>query len=73
MPSLSTISAPVTIQILDLALDPVPLPAIAGAQWLSAGSGVRNVHAQTLDGIFNNVGNRWEPSVKSLHQAAFAG
>ena len=67
------VSAPVTIQILDLALDPVPLPAIAGALWLSAGAGVRNVHAQTSEGIFNNVGNRWEPSVKSLRQAAFAG
>ncbi|MFC4265344.1 LpqB family beta-propeller domain-containing protein [Arthrobacter cryoconiti] len=66
-------SGPVSIEVLDLAKPPVTLSELTGVVWLSAGSGVRNIHAQTDDQIFTNVGNSWDVSAKALHQASFAG
>ncbi|MEO8221581.1 MAG: LpqB family beta-propeller domain-containing protein [Specibacter sp.] len=64
---------PVTVEILDLVRSPIPLDPLKGVQWLSAGSGLRNVHAQTATEIFSNVGNHWEVAAKDLNQASFAG
>ena len=64
---------PVTIQILDLARGPVKLEALAGIEWISAGSGGRNVHAQTATEFYSNVGNSWSVVAKDLRQASFAG
>lgn len=66
-------SADVVIEILDLAASPVQMDELKGVQWLSAGSGVRNVHAQTDTEFFTNVGNYWEVEGKELRQASFAG
>ncbi|WP_444532317.1 LpqB family beta-propeller domain-containing protein [Specibacter sp. AOP5-B1-6] len=64
---------PVTIEILDLARGPQQMDKLAGIEWLSAGSGVRNIHAQTDNEYFANVGNSWEVVAKELRQASFAG
>lgn len=64
---------PVSIQVLDLAKSPVIMDELPGLQWLSAGSGVRNVHAQTDAEFYSNVGNNWEVVAKKLSQASFAG
>ncbi|AIY01301.1 hypothetical protein ART_1702 [Arthrobacter sp. PAMC 25486] len=64
---------PVTIQILDLARGPVEMDELAGVEWISAGSGVRNVHAQTASEFYSNVGNSWAVAAKELRQASFAG
>ena len=66
-------STPVVIEILDLARAPAQLSELTGVQWLSAGSGVRNVHAQTTNELFSLVGNNWQPTAKDLAQASFAG
>lgn len=66
-------SKPVGIEILDLAGDPASLSELAGVQWLSAGAGTRNVHAQTANAIFSLVGNNWQASTQGLQQASFAG
>lgn len=66
-------TAPVAIEILDLAKPAVKMTELKGAQWVSAGSGVRNVHAQTANEFFTNVGNGWDMSAKGLRQASFAG
>ncbi|MGA7206981.1 MAG: LpqB family beta-propeller domain-containing protein [Specibacter sp.] len=66
-------SAPVAIEVLDLSRDAVPMSQIKGIEWLSAGSGVRNVHAQTANELYSLAGNNWEVSVKALSQASFAG
>lgn len=63
----------VTVEILDLVRSPIQLDPLKGVQWLSAGSGLRNVHAQTATEIFSNVGNHWEVAAKDLNQASFAG
>lgn len=64
---------PVTIQILDLTRDPTMLASLDGAQWLSAGNNASNVHAQTSDSVFTNLGNGWELQFKGLSQASYAG
>lgn len=64
---------PVVIEILDLARAPASLSELGGVQWLSAGSGVRNVHAQTSNEIYSLVGNNWDLTGKDLAQASFAG
>lgn len=66
-------AAAVTIEVLDLSRDPVTMNPIKGIEWLSAGSGVRNVHAQTPNELYSLAGNNWEVSVKALRQASFAG
>jgi hypothetical protein len=66
-------SEPVAIEILDLAQVPVELDELSGIEWISAGSGVRNVHAQTATAYYSNVGNTWEMVAKDLRQASFAG
>jgi len=66
-------AGPVTIEILDLAKPAVELTDLEGAQWLTAGAGARNIHAQTATEYFSYVGNSWEPTAKSLHSASFAG
>ncbi|WP_133162881.1 LpqB family beta-propeller domain-containing protein [Arthrobacter glacialis] len=63
----------VTVEFLDLVRSPLQLDPLKGVQWLSAGSGVRNVHAQTATEIFSNVGNHWEVAAKELRQASFSG
>lgn len=64
---------PVTIQILDLARGPAEMDELTGVEWISAGSGVRNVHAQTASEFYSNVGNSWAVTAKELRQASFAG
>ncbi len=64
---------PVAIEILDLAHGPVQLDELPGIEWISAGSGVRNVHAQTATEFYSNVGNSWQVAAKDLKQASFAG
>ncbi|MGN5731780.1 LpqB family beta-propeller domain-containing protein [Arthrobacter psychrochitiniphilus] len=64
---------PVVIDILDLAARPLALDELKGVQWISAGSGVRNIHAQTATEFFTNVGSYWEVAAKELQQASFAG
>lgn len=64
---------PVAIEILDLARTPTTMDELPGLEWLSAGSGVRNVHAQTATEFYANVGNSWEVVAKELRQASFAG
>ncbi len=64
---------PVAIQILDLARPPVRMDELRGIEWMSAGSGVRNVHAQTASEFYSNVGNSWAVVAKALRQASFAG
>lgn len=64
---------PVAIEILDLARTPTIMDELPGLEWLSAGSGVRNVHAQTATEFYANVGNSWEVVAKDLRQASFAG
>lgn len=64
---------PVTIEILDPSRGPVEMEELAGVEWISAGSGVRNVHAQTGSEFYSNVGNSWAVAAKSLSQASFAG
>lgn len=64
---------PVIIEVLDLAASPVEMDELKGVQWISAGSGVRNVHAQTATEFYTNVGNYWEVDAKELQQASFAG
>lgn len=64
---------PVIIEVLDLAANPVEMDELKGIQWISAGSGVRNVHAQTATEFYTNVGNYWEVDAKELQQASFAG
>ncbi|WP_269937263.1 LpqB family beta-propeller domain-containing protein [Arthrobacter sp. HY1533] len=64
---------PVSIEILDLARTPTTMDELPGLEWLSAGSGVRNVHAQTATEFYANVGNSWEVVAKELRQASFAG
>lgn len=64
---------PVTIQILDLARGPAEMDELTGIEWISAGSGVRNVHAQTASEFYSNVGNSWAVTAKELRQASFAG
>ena len=64
---------PVAIDVLDLTRDPVSLSELMGLEWLSAGSGVRNVHAQSATELFTLIGNNWEVSTKGLRQASFAG
>ncbi len=66
-------TAPVAIQILDLARPPVLMDELRGVEWISAGSGVRNVHAQTASEFYSNVGNSWAVVAKALQQASFAG
>jgi len=66
-------TGPVVIEILDLARAPAQLGELSGVQWLSAGSGVRNVHAQTSSEVYSLVGNNWDLSAKDLAQASFAG
>lgn len=64
---------PVVIEVLDLAVPAVQMDELKGVQWLSAGSGVRNVHAQTASEFYTNAGNYWEVDAKELQQASFAG
>ncbi len=64
---------PVAVQMLDLAHGPVKLDELAGVEWISAGSGVRNVHPQTATEFYSNVGNSWQVAAKDLKQASFAG
>lgn len=66
-------TAPVSIQILDLARAPVKMDELPGLQWLSAGSGARNINAQTFSDFYTNAGNNWELVAKELKQASFAG
>ena len=66
-------TGPVAIQILDLARQPVRMDQLRGVEWISAGSGVRNVHAQTASEFYSNVGNSWSVVAKELRQASFAG
>lgn len=66
-------SEPVGIEILDLARPSSQLDGLPGLEWLSAGSGIRNVHAQTATEFYANVGNSWELLAKGLSQASFAG
>lgn len=66
-------TAPVAIEILDLAKPAMKMTELKGVRWVSAGSGVRNVHAQTANEFFTNVGNGWETSAKGMRQASFAG
>ncbi|MFQ4147172.1 LpqB family beta-propeller domain-containing protein [Arthrobacter sp. LAPM80] len=66
-------SGPVRIEILDLARGPVLMDELEGVQWISAGSGERNINAQTADGIYSNVGSSWELVSKAIRQASFAG
>lgn len=66
-------SDPVAIQILDLSHGPVTMDELTGIEWISAGSGVRNVHAQTTREYYANVGNSWAVVAKDLRQASFAG
>lgn len=63
----------VSIQVLDLARGTVTMDGLKGIQWISAGSGARNVHAQTANQFYTNVGNSWEVVAKDLSQASFAG
>lgn len=64
---------PVVIEVLDLSARPVLMDELKGIQWISAGSGVRNVHAQTATDFYTNAGNYWEVDAKELRQASFAG
>ncbi|MDD0858850.1 LpqB family beta-propeller domain-containing protein [Arthrobacter alpinus] len=64
---------PVIIEVLDLAASPVEMDELKGVQWISAGSGVRNVHAQTATEFYTNVGNYWEVDAKEIQQGSFAG
>lgn len=64
---------PVAIQVMDLARGTVTMDGLKGVQWISAGSGARNVHAQTASQFYTNVGNSWEVVAKDLSQASFAG
>ncbi|WP_207343827.1 LpqB family beta-propeller domain-containing protein [Arthrobacter sp. E3] len=66
-------TAPVSIQILNLAQAPVKMDELPGLQWLSAGSGARNINAQTSSDFYTNAGNNWELVAKELKQASFAG
>ncbi|MFC8304115.1 LpqB family beta-propeller domain-containing protein [Specibacter sp. NPDC057265] len=66
-------SEPVDIEILDLAGPSSQLEGLPGLQWLTAGSGVQNVQAQTATEFYTNVGNNWELLAKGLSQGAFAG
>lgn len=64
---------PVTIEILDLARGPQKLDELVGLEWLTAGSGLRNIHAQSAAGYFANVSSSWDLIAKDLRQASFAG
>ncbi|WP_125609771.1 LpqB family beta-propeller domain-containing protein [Specibacter cremeus] len=64
---------PVTIQVLDLKREPVALTPLKGVQWISAGSGDRNIRAQTSQDTYGLVGNAWGVLSKDLVQASFAG
>ncbi|WP_449373518.1 LpqB family beta-propeller domain-containing protein [Arthrobacter psychrolactophilus] len=66
-------TAAVNIEILDLALAPVALEELSGIEWISAGSGVRNVHAQTATQYYSNAANSWEVISKEIRYASFAG
>lgn len=66
-------SQPVGIEILDLARPSSQLDGLPGLEWLSAGSGMRNIHAQTSTDFYANVGNSWELLAQGLSQASFAG
>ncbi|WP_157884125.1 LpqB family beta-propeller domain-containing protein [Arthrobacter alpinus] len=63
----------VSIEILDLALEPVGLEALPGIEWISASTGLRNVHAQTATQYYSNTSSSWEVVAKDLRQASFAG
>lgn len=63
----------VSIQLLDLMRAPTFMDELPSLQWLSAGSGSRNIKAQTNTELYSNVGNNWELVAKDLKQASFAG
>lgn len=63
----------VAVQILDLSRAPSKLAPIKGITWISAGAGVRNVHAQTPTEMYSLVGSNWQVATKGLGQASFAG
>ncbi len=68
-----TPSEPGGIEILDLASVALQLDDLPGVEWISAGSSVRNVHAQTATELYTSVGTSWEVVAKGLRQASFAG
>lgn len=64
---------PVSIEVLDIAGPPIVLPELKGALWLSAGAGIRTIHAQVDSDYYAYVGNTWDVAVKGLQSASFAG
>ncbi|MCQ9163052.1 LpqB family beta-propeller domain-containing protein [Arthrobacter sp. STN4] len=63
----------VAIQVLDFARPTSTLAPLKGATWLSAGAGLHDVHAQTPSQMYSQAGNSWQPAVKGLGQASYAG
>lgn len=71
--SATSATAAVSIEVLDLALQPVALAELIGIEWVSASTGSRNIHAQTATQYYSNTSNTWEVVAKDLRQASFAG
>ncbi|WP_051389084.1 LpqB family beta-propeller domain-containing protein [Arthrobacter sp. 35W] len=66
-------SGPAALEVLDLKSSATLLAPLDGVQWLSAGSGVLEIHAQTAHEVFVRVGNAWGMQSKDVGQASFSG
>ncbi|WP_427018649.1 LpqB family beta-propeller domain-containing protein [Pseudarthrobacter sp. P1] len=66
-------TGPVPLEVLSLKSDPTLLTPLDGVQWISAGSGVLEITAQTLAEVYVRVGNTWGMQSSDVVDASFSG
>lgn len=60
-------------EVLSLRSDPTLLTPLDGVRWISAGTGVLEINAQTASEVFVRVGNAWGMQARDVADASFAG